>query len=101
MAEVEVAENSDKYHGRVATDNAVSTAPADTTWDSATAMTTEKEAVRTRLRELDRLLNHRKGSLSATYKMGAEANDRAYDMNQKTIQALDTLAEEYGAFEAP
>ena len=45
-------------------------------------------------------MNSRKGSLSATHKKNAEANDRAYDMNQKTIQALDTLAEEYGTFEA-
>ena len=101
VAEVEVAENNDKCYGRVATDNAASTAPADTTWDSATAMTTEKEAVRTRLGELDRLLNYRKGTLGATYKMNSEANDRAYDMNQKTMQALDTLAEENGTFEAP
>ena len=50
--------------------------------------------------ELHRLLKNRKGSLSVTYKKNAEAYDRAYDMNQKTIQALDTLAEEYSAFEA-
>ena len=46
------------------------------------------------------MLNNRKSSLSATYKKNAEANDRAYDMNQKTIQASDALAEEYSAFEA-
>ena len=28
-----------------------------------------------------------------------EANNRAYDINQKTVQALDTLAEECGVFE--
>ena len=50
--------------------------------------TTEKK-----LWELQRLLNHRKGSLSSTYKKNAEANTRAYDLNQKTMQALDTLAE--------
>ena len=49
--------------------------------------------------ELHRLLNSRKGSLSATFKKNAEANDRAYDLDQKTIQALDALAVEYGAFE--
>ena len=53
------------------------------------AMATEKDAVRSRLGELHRLLNNRKGSLNATYNKNAEANDRAYDMNLKTIQALD------------
>ena len=60
---------------------------------------TEKEAIRSRLGELHRLLNIRKGSLGATCKKNAEANDRAYDLNRKTIQALDALAEEYAAFE--
>ena len=34
-----------------------------------------------------------------TRKMPTEANTRAYDLNQKTMQALDTLAEEYELFE--
>ena len=63
-------------------------------------MATEKEAVRSRLGELHRLLNNRKGSLNATYNKNDEANDTAHDVNVKTIQALDTLAEEYGNFEA-
>ena len=71
-----------------------------TTCYSTTALATEKDAVRSRLGELHRLLNDRKGSLSATYKKNAEANNRAYDRNLKTIQALDTLVEEYGVFEA-
>ena len=50
--------------------------------------------------ELHRLLNNRIGSLSAIDKKNAEANDRAYNMNQKRTQALATLAEEYGTFEA-
>ena len=33
VAEVEVVENRDRNHGRVAADNAVSTAPAHNTWD--------------------------------------------------------------------
>ena len=32
-------------------------------------------------------------------KKNAEATTRAYDLNQQTLQALDTLAEEYEAFE--
>ena len=48
-----------------------------------------------------RLLNNREGSQSATCKKNAEANTRAHDLNQKTMQALDTLAEEYEIFEEP
>ena len=33
------------------------------------------------------------------YKKNAEANTKAYDVNQKTMQALDTLAEECEIFE--
>ena len=36
---------------------------------------------------------------SATHKKNAEANTRAHDFNQKTMQALDTFAEEYEIFE--
>ena len=61
----------------------------------------QRLAIRSRLGELHRLLNNRKGSLSATHRKNAKANDRAYDMNQKIIQALDTLAEEFSASEAP
>ena len=53
---------------------------------------TEKDAIIRRLGELHRMLNSRKGSLCATYKKNAEANDKAYDLNQKTAQALDALA---------
>ena len=49
MAEIEVVENRDRNQGRAVTDNAVSTAPAHTTWHTATATATEKEAVRSRL----------------------------------------------------
>ena len=66
--------------------------------DSAITLGTETDVVRSRLGELHRLLNNRKGSLSATDKKTAEANDKAHHMNQKTIQAVDTLAE-YGVFE--
>ena len=49
--------------------------------------------------ELQRLFNNRKGSPSATYKKNAKANTKACDLNQNTMQALDTLAEEYEIFE--
>ena len=88
-----------RYHGRVAGQRREHRASAhylglcDGNGDG-------EEAVQSRLGELHRMLNNRKGSLSATHKKNAEANDRAYDMNQKTIQAPDALAEEYGTFEA-
>ena len=75
VAEVKVAENRDKYHGRVATDNAASTAPA-------LSGTLRRQWRRRRKLygrgwgELHRLLNDRMGSLS-TFKKNAEANDRA------------------------
>ena len=67
--------------------------------DSAHADATDADLTRAKLWELQRLLDDRNGSLSATYKKNAEANTRAYDLNQKTMQALGTLAEEYEAFE--
>ena len=50
--------------------------------------------------ELHLLLHSRKGSLNATYRKNTDANDKAYDLNQKSIQALDALAKEYVDFEA-
>ena len=55
--------------------------------------------VKRRLDELRRLLNSRKGSTNAIYKKNAEATDKAHDLNQKSIQALDALAKEYVDFE--
>ena len=46
------------------------------------------------------LLNSRKRSINATYKKNTHANDKAHDLNQKSIQALDVLTAEYVAFEA-
>ena len=34
------------------------------------------------------------------FKKNAEANDRAYDVNQKTVPASDALVKEYSAFQA-
>ena len=100
VAEVVAVENRDKNDGRAAADSATYTAPAHSAWDSPAATATDKEATRSRLEELHRLLNNRKGSLSAPQKKNEEANDRAYDMNQRTIQALDALEEEDTSSEA-
>ena len=45
------------------------------------------------------LLNNRKGSLSSTYKKNSEANNKVYDLNQRTVAAMDHLAEVYETFE--
>ena len=45
------------------------------------------------------MLNSRKGSLNTTYMRNAEANDKAYDLNQKSVLALDALEKEYVDFE--
>ena len=52
---------------------------------------TDKEAAK----RLHRLLNSRKASMNATYRQKAEANDKAYDLNKKSVLALDALAKEY------
>ena len=96
--EVKVLEGHDKSQGCDGTKGVVEVPLASAASDSALADATNADAIRTKLGELQRLLN-RKGSLSATQKKNAEANTRAYDLNQKTMQALDTLAEENEAFE--
>ena len=60
----------------------------------------EKEATIRRLGELHRLLNSRKGSLNATCRKNTDANDKAHDLDQKSMQALNALAKEYVDFEA-
>ena len=48
---------------------------------------------------LQKVLRSRKGTLSATYKKSTEANTKVYDLNQKTMQALGSLAGVYATFE--
>ena len=72
---------------------------AGATGSSAGDAATDKEAAKRRLGELHRLFNSRKESLNATYRRNAEANDKACDLNQKSVLALDALAEEYVDFE--
>ena len=99
-AEVEIVDECDKNHGKAATNDAVGSRTASTTGNSAGDAATEKDATMRRLGELHRLFNSRKGSLNATYKKITDANDKAYDPNQKSFQALDALAAENVAFEA-
>ena len=51
-----------------------------------------------RLWELHRLANNRKGSLSSACKKNSEANNKVYDLKQRTVAALDRLAEVYETF---
>ena len=89
-----------KNQGRTATSDATGSKAANATGNSTGDAATEKEATMRRMGELHRLLNSRKGSLHATYRTNTEANDKAYDLNQKSMQALDALAKEYIDFEA-
>ena len=97
-AEVEVIEGRDKSQGCDGTEGVEGVTQAPKASDSTLADATYVDTVRSKLWELQRLLNNREGSLSATYKKNTEANTRAYDLNQKTMQALDTSAEEYEIF---
>ena len=69
------------------------------TVNSAGDAATEKDATMRRLEELHRLFNSRKRSLNATYKKNNDAKDKAYDLKQKSIQALDAPAAEYKTFD--
>ena len=99
-ADVEIVDERDKNQGMAAANNAAGSGADTATLVLVGDAATEKDAILQRLGELHRLLNSRKGSLSATYMKNAEANDKACDLNQKTIQALDSLAEDYVVFEA-
>ena len=72
---------------------------AGATGSSSGGAATDKEAAKRRLSELHRLLNSRKESLNATCRRHAEANDKAHDLNQKSVLALDAMAKEYVDFE--
>ena len=84
---------------RAATEEVEGVAQVPTASDSAPADATDVETIRSKVWEQQRLLNNQNGRLSITYKKNAEANTRAYDHNHKTMQALDTSAEEYEIFE--
>ena len=78
-AEVEIVDERDKNWGRALTNDVVDSATANTTGTLWVMLL--QDATTRRLGELHRLLNSRKGSLSATYKKNAEAK-----VNQETIE---------------
>ena len=45
------------------------------------------------------VLDSKKSSLSPTYKKNSEVNNKVCDLNQRTVAALDRLAEVYETFE--
>ena len=51
------------------------------------------------LSNLQNILHSEKGSLGNTYKTNAEANAEVHDLNQKTMNALGTLAFLFSTFE--
>ena len=97
--EDDAAEGRDKTRGDAGTEEDGEDAPAPKVSVPVPADVTDIETTETKLWELHRLLNNRKGSPSSTYKKNTDANIKAHDLNQKTTQALDTLAEEYEIFE--
>ena len=48
---------------------------------------------------LQKILSNKKGSPSQTFENNTETNAKVYDLNQKTMQALDALAAVYAVFE--
>ena len=48
---------------------------------------------------LQKILGNKKGSLNQTCKKITEANAKVYDLNQKTMQASESLAAVYAVFE--
>ena len=89
----------DKSQGYNGTEDVDGVAQAPKVSGPVPADATDPETVQSKLWELQRLINNRHGSLRATYKKNTEANTMVYDLNQKTMQALDTLGEEYEIFE--
>ena len=88
-----------RSQGQTSTTDATDRKAARATGISTSDAATDKEAGNRRLSELHRLLNSRLGGLNATYRRNAEANDKAYDQNQKSMLALDALAKEYVDFQ--
>ena len=76
-AEVEIVDEPDRSLGQ--------TAPMEAT-DREVASATGSSS------ELHRLLNSRNGSLNATDRRNAEANDKAHDLNKKSVLALEAQA---------
>ena len=67
--------------------------PWEVTWREFLNVTSED------LWRLQKILHSNKGSLSKTHKTNTEANAKVYDLNQKTMKAVDTLAFLHSTFE--
>ena len=67
--------------------------PWEVTWREFLNVTSED------LWRLQKILHSNKGSLSKTNKTNTEANAKVYDLNQKTMKAVDTLAFLHSTFE--
>ena len=64
-------------------------------WDTTKKLIVNRED----MWELQKILEGKKGSLKKTRKCPTEANDKGWDLHQKTERALDTFAILYERFE--
>ena len=97
--EGDAAEGRDKNRGDAGKEDDGENAQAPKVSAPVPANVTDVETTQKKLWELQRLLNNGKGSLSSTYMKNTEANTKACDLDQMTMQALDTLAGECEIFE--
>ena len=98
--EVELLEGRDKCQGCDGTRGVVEVPQASKASDSAHADATTADTVQTKLWRTTTSPQQPKGKTQRnTFQRNVEANTRVHDLNQKTMQALNTLAEENEAFE--
>ena len=89
--EVDVVESRDRNLGCADAENAAGIAQVSKACDSAKANAAEKDT--------SSPPHQPKGKSQRNKKKNADANTKACNLNHKNMQALDTLAEEYEAFE--
>ena len=97
-AEVEIMDGCDIKQGRAATNDATGSRAANATGNSTGDAATEEATMRRLGDSID--CYTAKGASTLPTAKKTDANDKAYDLNQKSSQALDALAKEYVDFEA-
>ena len=99
-ADIEIVDERDSNPRIAHANNAAGSGPDTATLVFVGDAATEKDAIPRRLGEHHRRVNNRNKSLNGSCRKNTDANEKAYDLNQKSIQALDALAKEYVDFEA-
>ena len=97
-AEVEIVESRDRNQGCAGTEFAAGTTQASKASDVAVASATKKDTYGRGWENSIACRTTERVALALLIKRTPGVN-RAYDLNQRKMQALDTLAEEYEAFE--